>query len=208
MKFKFNKSSGQASRLLLVLAVIVLVAVIITFLVMRMAQQPSRPVQTSEPTPEQPTYERKLGDIRFVFQSSIDKGNVLSASKVVNTQYAYATLKDLTTTEKFIQVTVGAQNKGTVNIESGAWDLGDIIDSEGRKFIALDGYTISPWLPAVNLCKALLKPAFNPTPCTKIYEVSGESTNLKVEVKTGTDNSPDNFSSGKFDSALINLIVK
>ena len=101
MKFKFNKSSGQASRLLLVLAIVILVAVIITFLVMRMAQQPPRPTQTSEPTPEQPIYETMLGDIRFVFQSSIDRGNVLSASKVTNSQYAYSTLKDLITTEKF-----------------------------------------------------------------------------------------------------------
>ena len=208
MKFKFNKSSGQASRLLLVLAIVILVAVIITFLVMRMAQQPPRPTQTSEPTPEQPIYETMLGDIRFVFQSSIDRGNVLSASKVTNSQYAYSTLKDLITTEKFIQVTVGAQNKGTVNIESGAWDLGDIIDSKGRRFVALEGYTINPWLPVVNSCKALLKPAFDPTPCTKMYEVSKESADLKIEVKTGVNNSPDNFSSGKFDSALINLIVK
>ena len=178
---------------------------------MRMAQPPSRPIQTSEPTPEQPVYETKLGDIRFVFQSSIDKGNVLSASKVTNTQYAYSTLKDLVTTEKFIQVTVGAQNKGFVNIESGAWDLGRIITADGRTFEPLEGYTINPWLPTSSSCKALLKPNFDPVPCTKIYEVSKDSAglgNIKVEVKTGTGNSPDNFSSGKFDLSLINLIIK
>lgn len=205
---KLNKQAGQASRLLLVLAIIVLVAVIITFLIMKMAEPPAKPSPSSLPTPDQPFYERTLGAIRFVFQTALDKGNTLRASEAVNVQYAYSSLKDITTTEKFIKVTVGAQNKGTVNIEEGAWDLGVIIDSEGRRYVAVDDYTINPWLPPQNFCKALLKPAFDPAPCTKIYEVSKESTGLKVEVRTGTNNVADNFASGKIDSDLIDLIVK
>lgn len=214
---KFNKSSGlsaqrgQASRLLLVLAVIVLVAVVITFLIMRMAEKPPNPAPGPGPEVSLPVYEATLGDIRFVFESAIDKGNILKVSDIKNSQYTYSSQKDLSVSNsgaKFIKVTIGAQNMGTVNTEQKSWDIEDIVDSEGRHFVPLEGYIISPWLPNTDLCGTLLKPAFDPTPCTKIYEVSKQSSGFKIKVETGIGNSASNFSSGKIDSALINLIVK
>ena len=216
--FKFNKSSGsprseagQISRLLLVLAVVVLVAVVITFLVMKMAAKPAAPPVQSGTAPVLPIYEKQLGNIDFVFESAIDKGDTLSASSATNTQYSSYSLQDLTVSNpgaKFIEVVVGAQNKGALNTEANAWDIENIVDSQNREFIPMDGYTIDPWLPNPNLCGTLLKPAFDPTPCMKIYEVSKESTGLKIRVRTGQNNSADNLSSGKIDSALLDLIVK
>jgi hypothetical protein len=208
---KINKSSGQASKLLIVLAVIVLVAGIITFLILRMAEKPNKPVGPDVPVVPQPVYEQTLGNIRFVFQSAIDRGNILRAANISNSQYTYYSgQKDLFATSggRFIQVTIGAQNKGTINTEQNAWSIGNIIDSKDRNFIADDQYLVGPWLPDNNNCGALLKPAFDPAPCTKIYEVSKESTGLKIEVKTGKDNTANNLSSGRVESFLLDLIVK
>jgi len=204
---KINKESGQASRLLLVLAVVVLVAVIITFLIMKMAQRPPEPPPPPVDVVPLPVYEKTLGNIRFVFESAIDRGKILKASDIKNALYASSSQKDLITGEKFIRVTIGAQNKGTINTELNAWNMENIVDSQGRNFIPLEGYLISPWLPNPDLCGALLKPAFNPTECTKIYEVSRESTGLKISVETGKDNSANNYSSRKRDSFLLDLIV-
>lgn len=209
--FKFKKETGQASRLLLVLAIIVLVAVIITYLIMKMAEKPPAPVNLPVNTVPLPVYEAQLGDIRFVFESALDKGNALKVSEIVNNQYNSSYQKDFPIGNpgaKFIKVTIGAQNKGTKNTEQGAWDIENIVDSKGRNFVPLDGYTISPWLPNPNLCGALLKPAFDPTPCIKIYEVSKESTGLKIRVKTGKENTANNLSTGKADALLIDLIIK
>lgn len=206
--FKFNKELGQVSRLLLVLAIIVLVAVIISFLIIKMAQKPPEPVSPTTPTIPLPVYDQTLGNIRFVFESAIDKGNTLRASEVTQKQYKTSLQKDFTTKEKFIQVTIGAQNVGLANTEQRAWDVRNIVDSKGRNFVPLEGYAIQPWLPNPSGCGSLLKPAFEPTSCTKIYEVSKESTGLKIEVVTGKNNKANNLSSGKFDSYLIDLIVK
>lgn len=208
---KINKSSGlpaqagQVSKLLLVLAIIVLVAVVITFLIMKMATPPPKPPTTTEPAVPLPVYEQTLGNIRFVFQSARDRGNTLWASETKNPG---SWQKDLTTGERFIMVTIGAQNKGKENIAERSWDIENIIDSEGRNFVPSEGYIVAQWLPEPDLCSALLKPEFDPTPCIKIYEVSKKSTGLKIRVITGIDNSPSNFSSKKLDEALIDLIVK
>lgn len=202
---KFNKESGQASKLLLVLAIIVFVAAIITYLVMRMATPAPKPPISNEPTVPQPVYEVTLGDIRFVWEGSIDKGNTLRVSEAREGSYAQ---KNAVTTEKYIKVTIGAQNKGKTNIAERAWDIENIVDSEGREFEAIEDYTINPWLPIPNLCGALLKPEFNPTPCTKIYEVSRKSSGLKIRVITGKENSANNFSAKKIDEAFIDLIIE
>lgn len=200
-------SSGQVSRLFLVLAVVIFVAVIITFLVLRMATPPPAPSEPVEPAVEMPKYEAQLGDIRFVFQSAINRGKTLKASEIINKQYS-SWSKDYSTVERFIQVTIGAQNKGKENIEERAWDMQNIVDSEGREFTPVTGYNVTPWLPSPDKCGALLKPEFDPVPCVKIYEVSTESTGLKIRVITGKDNKANNLSSKKFDEALIDLIVK
>ena len=206
-----KNQKGQASRLLLVLAVVVFVAVIITYLIMRMAERPPSPNIPTDPIEPQPIYEVQLGNIVFNFQSALDRGGVLRTSEVINNIYASSYLKNLTISNpgaKFIQVTIGAQNKGTQNTENGAWGIENIVDSEGRNFQPSEGYTVAPWLPNPDFCGTLLKPAFDPVPCVKIYEVSKESTDLKIRVITGVGNTSSSLSSGKIDSALIDLIIK
>ncbi len=195
-----SAEAGQVSKLLLVLAVIVFVAIVITYLVMRAAERPPKPV-VNKPTVPMPAYEQTLGDIKFIFQQARDMGSVLYGSQSRNQNWA----KDKTTTESFVKVTVGAQNKGPANIKEGVWDLGNIVDSEGRNFTPL-GHDVNPWLPDPDLCEELLKPEFEPLPCVKIYEVSKISKGLKIEVlankKVGNE-----YPSGDKVSALIDLIV-
>jgi len=200
---KFNKSSGQASRLLLILAIIVIVAAVIVFLVMKMAEQPEKTETTEETTVELPVYEQTLGNIKFIFESAVNHGDTLYATNA--TEYDSYT-KDLTTTEKFIEVKIGAQNVGKVNMDDGSWDIENIIDSEGREFVPLDNNIVGDWLPEEDLCGTLLKPAFNPTPCIKIYEVAKDSSELKIRVLTGKDNS-DELDGEDTQKALIDLIV-
>jgi len=145
----------------------------------------------------------------FLFESALDKGNLLRASNATNSQYT--SQKDLTVSNpgaKFIQVMVGAQNMGTANTEQNAWTIENIVDSQGRNFVPLDGYLVSPWIPNPDLCGVLLKPAFDPTPCIKIYEVSKASTGLKIRVQASKDGKSGNFSSGNANEFLIDLIVK
>lgn len=205
--FKFNKSSGQIARLLLVLAVIIFVAIIITFLILKMSERAPKPITGPETPVVIPVYEKQLGNIKFVFESSRDLGNILKATEVVNREYT--TQKDFTTVAKFVEVTIGAQNKGTKNTEQNSWDIGNIIDSENRQFNPLENYLVNPWLPVKNLCGALLKPEFPASACTKMYEVSKASTGLKIEVQTGiNNNSASDFSGGRRQVFLLDLIVK
>ena len=203
---KFNKQSGQASRLLLVLAVVVLVAAIVTFMVMKMVEKPAKPSVPEPTTIPMPVYEQTLSNIRFIFEAAIDRGDVLRKTQIVNKQYDFASQKDFKIGNpgaKFIIVTIGAQNVGKVNTEKGVWTIENIVDSEGREFIPIQGYAASPWTPNPDLCGALLKPAFDPTPCVKIYEVSKESTGLKIRVVSGKDNKAQSIISGKIDTAFI-----
>lgn len=192
--------NGQIARLLLVLAIIVLVAVIVTYLVLKMAERPQAPSETETPEIPMPIYEQTLGNTRFLFMSAIDMGNVLKVSESNDKKYS-SWRQDIVTTEKFIKVTIGAQNKGKVNISERTWDIENIVDSEGRNFVPMNLSNIQAWLPEENFCEGLLKPEFEPIPCTKIYEVSKISTGLKIRVLSGD-------SSSKKDEALIDLIVK
>jgi uncharacterized protein (UPF0333 family) len=202
-----NLQKGQASRTLLILAIVVLVAVILTYLIMKLAEKPPiSPISTENEIPK-PVYEVTLGEMKFNFQAAINRGNILKVSSIRNKQYSYFT-EDITTGEKFIEVTIGAQNMGIDNIEQGAWDIENIIDSEGRNYTPYDQNKINQWLPENNGCGALLRPAFSPTPCTKIYEVSRKSSGLKIRVRAAKDSLPNNLSSGKFDAAILDLIVK
>ena len=176
-----------------------------------MAGKPPAPATPTTPTVQLPVYEQSLGYIRFVFESALDKGGVLLASDIPSNQLQSSEQKNLNIDNpgaKFIKVTVGAQNNGTINIQQGSWNIENIVDSQGRNFVPLTGYSVQPWISNPDLCGTLLKPAFDPTPCTKIYEVSKASTGLKIRVETGKDNDANNFSSGKIQSALIDLIVK
>lgn len=200
---RLNSSSGQASRMLLILGIIVLVAVIIVFVVIRATEPPPKPKSQKDEVPKV-VYDTILGDIKFTFQSAVDKGNALRGAESRQPDWQ----KDLNTTEKFIIVKIGAQNKGKENIQEKVWDLGNIIDSEGRVFVPLD-YVANSWQPDPDLCGALLKPEFASIPCQKIYEVSRISTGLKVEVKAGKKGADGRYSTGErdFEVALLDLIV-
>ncbi len=206
---RFNKEQGQASRLLLVLAVVVLVAVIITFLILKWAEKPPAPPISDQPTITLPVYEVALGNINFSYITAIDRGGVLKASDSNKKQTI--SQKDYVISNPgavFIQVTVGAENIGTVNTDRNAWKLGNIVDSLGRNFVPVQSYAVNAWLPEKDLCGEVLKPAFDPTPCSKIYEVSKESTGLKVRVETGKNNSTVSSTPDKNETALIDLIIK
>lgn len=174
---KFNKSAGEISRVILVLAGAVLLITIIVFLAIRIAGSKKSDTQNGNPVvenePPKPVYETIIGDIKFILQSSIDLGGVLKS----NTTYQ----QDLTTTEKFIRVTVGAQNKGKVETTTFGWELGNIIDSDGRNFIPITNKAFY-FLPQPDLCGSVLKPEFTPIPCVRIYEVSKKSDGLKIQV--------------------------
>lgn len=171
-----NASSGAISKMLLILAVVVLVVIIAAFFATR-AFQPKKPVTNSPDTPvpvvKLPVYEIQIGDVKFLLILSENLGDYLVGRNPNQT---------LTTTEKFIKVTIATQNKGKNTIGGGAWDLGNILDSEGRVFNAVNG---RDFLPEKNECGAQLKPEFEPTQCSKIYEVSKGSKGLRVEVMTG-----------------------
>ncbi len=173
-----NKSSGQIAKVLLALAIIVLIAIVIAYIVIKRAEKPPQP---PSPTPGEsiPVYEATLGDIKFLFLEATDKGNVLRGKNSNQPDWQ----KDLQTTERFIEITVAAQNMGKEDTPQKIWDIGDIIDSEGRKFIP-SGQEVNSWLPQYqdNLCGSVLKPSFEPSPCKKIYEVAKVATGLKVKI--------------------------
>lgn len=195
--------AGQVSKLLLVLAIIVLVAVIIVFVVLKSTTTPPKPIIETVIGPKI-TYEATLGNIKFTFQEARDMGKVLVGSKSRFPDWQ----KDLVTTEKFILVKIGAQNKGKENIPERVWNIGNIVDSEGRNYVPIDN-AADPWRPDTNLCGALLKPEFAATPCVKIYEVSRISTGLKISVSAFKKENAINYSSSEKnqETAFIDLIV-
>jgi hypothetical protein len=188
------------------MAVVVLVAAIITYLVIKMADRPKQPEVPSAPVVELPVYEAKIGDIRFVSEYAINKGNIMKKSEILNQKYNFDSQQDLVISNsgaKFIIVRVGAQNTGKINIEKDFWDIENIIDSEGREFVPIDAYEMKPWLPEEDMCGSLLKPAFEPIPCIKIYEVSKQSVGLKIRIIAKKD-----YTSDKKEESFLDLIVK
>ncbi len=189
-----NKSSGQIARVLLALAVLVLVAMGIAYIVVSRTRPVVVPVDDIPDVPL-PVYETTIGDVRFVFLEATDKGSTLTGAKSNNPEWQ----KDVKTTERFIELIVGAQNVGKVNTERRVWDIGEIVDSEGRNFIPTT-QDVRTWLPQEELCGAVLAPSFEPIPCTKIYEVAKVSKDLKVKVFVYK-----NGSSVDRDEALIDI---
>lgn len=172
-----KSESGQVARTLLVLVIIVLIAIVIAYIIIRKGEEPLPPPPPPGNGIPQPVYEEVIGNIKFAFQDAIDKGKVLRGSQSRYPEWQ----KDLKTKEKFIEVVVGAQNIGKENIVANMWDIGDIIDSEGRRFVPLVE-EVRNWLAEQDPCATLLKPGFSPTPCKKIYEVAEISKQLKIEV--------------------------
>ncbi|MBX4200870.1 hypothetical protein KW786_01955 [Candidatus Parcubacteria bacterium] len=175
---KADLSSGKASSILLILAVMILVLIVGVFIFIKFGATKKTADQTSTTTEDQgpppPVYETQVGNVKFMVESAEDLGKVIRST---TTSYQ----QNLTTTERFIKVIVGAQNKGKENTQQGAWDVGNIIDSEGRNFVSINNQAYF-YLPSQNFCGAILKPEFEFTPCINLYEVSRQSTGLKVKV--------------------------
>ena len=177
MWFKnINKSSGEIVKTLLALAIIVLIALCIAYIVVNRTKPKPLPEPTTPAEPK-PVYEATIGNIRFLFLEATDKGSTLFGK---NSRYP-DWQKNLTTTERFIELTVGAQNIGKENTEDKIWTIGTIIDSEGRNYIPFTD-EVRSWSPEQDSCGEILKPSFEPTPCKKIYEVAKVAAGLKVRV--------------------------
>lgn len=179
LQSSWRSQCGQVSRAILVIAGAILLIIIIAFLAIKIASSKkaqTAPASVQEIEPPKPVYETTIGDIKFILQSSMDLGNVLKPEK----HQVYQ--KDLTTTERFIKVVIGAQNKGKIQTDQYVWEIGNIIDSEGRNFIPITNKAYY-FLPQPSLCGAILKPEFAPISCTMMYEVSKQSTGLKIEVQ-------------------------
>ncbi len=140
----------------------------------------TKPTTTTNQPPA-PVYEVTVGDVDFTIISAQNLGSVIKSK---NPQYQ----PDITTTEKFIKVVIGAQNKSKVNTSQTSWATGNIVDSDGRNFININDKAYY-FLPNPNLCGAVLKPDFTPTPCVTYFEVSKASTGLKMEVNDLPGNS-------------------
>lgn len=195
--------SGQISRTLIILAVVVLCAIVLVYFVTRMAagnrareEEARKQAEQAEQKEPEPVYELLVGDVQFSFQSARNIGNFISGKTA-----SVAGQPDLTTTERFIRVTVGAQNKGLVNTAPYSWQLGNIVDSEGRNFVPIDEKAYY-FLPKPDTCGQILKPEFSPTPCVKIYEVSKASTKLQLKVSAYPTNGTKPL------EGMIDLIVK
>ena len=172
-----KKSSGQVTKTLLALAILVLVGLAIAYIVVTYTKP--KPKEEEVPVSELPTYETTMGEVRYVFLEATDMGDVLRVSDIKDKTYYYG--DDITTTERFITVTVGGQNVGKENTKQGVWGAGDIVDEEGRSYTALED-NVSAWLKQGGLCGSILKPSFEPTPCERIYEVAKVAKKLKIKV--------------------------
>jgi hypothetical protein len=194
---KLDMSKGSASKTLIIMAFVVLVAIVVVYFGIKFAQKnqsvspnPTSPLTTTSEPPK-PEYDVKVGDIRFLLQSSVDFGTVLKGSSSFST----GNQPNLTTTERFIKVVIGAQNKGKTNFAASNWEVGNIIDSDGRIFNNINNKAYA-WIPKPNTCGVLLKPEFAPISCVNIYEVSKISKGLRVQVR---------IKSPKIQQALIDL---
>ena len=196
---KSKKSSGAVSSVLLVLAVVLILVIVGVYLFIKFGPNKANSAKNVKNTTEnqvpKPVTETTIGDVRFIFQSARDLGNVIK-----NRPSQFEQLQVLTTTEKFIQVTIGAQNKGKVNVARDVWNVGNIVDSEGRNFVPINDQ-VYYFSSSKDLCGSLLKPEFTPVPCVKLYEVSKQSTGLKVKVSIAGQ------SASKKQESFIDLTV-
>ena len=188
-----QKQSGQIAKTLLVLAIIVLIALVVAYIVVNRTKP--KPQPTPGPEPEAlPVYENTIGNIRFLFLEATDLGSILLGKESRSDWQP-----DIKSTERFIKVMVGAQNIGKENTSEQIWTIGDIIDDEGRSYIA-SGDETRNWLPEKLLCGTILKPSFDPTPCIKIYEVANVAKNLKIKILVYRKSY-----SQEYDEALIDI---
>jgi len=194
----FNKSSGEIAKILLSLAFVVLIAILIAYIVIKRAEKP--PVVIPPTDLPAPVYEATLGDIRLFFLEATDKGEALLGKNSSQPDWQ----KDLITTERFVEVKIGAQNMGKENTTDRMWGIGEIVDSEGRKFL-VSGQEVTNWLPSYqeDQCGDILKPSFEPSTCIRIYEVAKISNGLKVKVFIYSKNSTNIAGEALLDIVLM-----
>jgi len=176
MSQKNKYSLGEISKTPMILIGVVIGVVVIVIIIISSLKKPPPPPPLAEPEEPEPVYEVQLGDIKLKLISAKDRGSTLLASD--SRFYSHRT--DTTTTEKFIEITITAENIGKDDLRFGSWDIVDVVDSEERIFHY--SRMQDPWIPGSSKCGDLLKPGFSPTPCTKIYEVAKISEGLKIEV--------------------------
>jgi hypothetical protein len=202
---KFNSQAGSVVKIMLALVIACFVAILIAFIVIKSADRPVKPPVVDPDIVKVPeaVYEATVNDIKITFQEAINFGSVLLG---INSN-SPKSQKDLLTTEKFIKITIGGQNKGKIDTPRNVWNLGNIIDSEGRNFIP-NSHDANPWISKENGCGDILKPEFTPTACSRIYEVSKASSGLKVEVLVSKkDDDGVEYNSNEKDMILLDLIV-
>jgi hypothetical protein len=179
-----KKLSGQIPPIILILIGGVIVTIIIIIAIFIITQKPKPAPVPEELEKKGPVLEMNLGDIKIKLVRVEDVGNILLSSAGRNPSSA----RDATTAEKFIKVTVSAENIGKSETNSGEWDIGEVIDGEGRKFPYYEKF--NNWLPSQNGCRSSLKPGFTPVLCTKIYEVAKISKDLRIKLISGKNSLP------------------
>lgn len=193
-----NKSTGQIAKTLLALVVVVLIAIIIAYIVVNRAKPTPPPAPPESITPK-PVYQVEVSGIKFYFFEATDMGNTLFARNSSQPDW----VKDLKTTDRFIILTVGAQNVGKEDTKERAWAIGEIIDSEGRKYIPSNENNVRYWMPTPNLCGSILKPSFEPTKCIQIYEAAKVAQGLKVNINVYEQANSQKFQTGTLDIKLM-----
>ena len=190
-KIKLVNSSGGVAQILLVILAVITIAVVV-FVFVSDNSKKSKEEETKEEKKQEEEVKKDeqkeqkknpkqitIGDIKFQLVKAVDRGNVLKAPMIEHNGQYISRGENFITTEKFVQVTISARNIGTTDI-AGSWNIGEIIDSEGRVFNPSD--KANAWLPDKNNCRSILKPGFTPSKCTKIYEVAKISKDMKVRV--------------------------
>jgi len=176
MKTIFKNKTKGAIPSFVIFIIIGIVAIILIVVIISFVKKASAPPSEEGPKSEEPTNEAVIGDIKFNLKEASDLGNILRGSESKNNQVQ----KDIVSTERFVKVTITAENVGKESVNFGTWDLKDLFDKEERRFVFSE--QTNPWIPEDSRCGDTLKPGFTPTPCTKIYEVANISTGLKVKV--------------------------
>ncbi len=195
---KPHTSSGKISTILLILAAVLIVVIVVIFFVIKISA--GKNATTTKPTtdnvvkPEEPkpVYEFTMSGIRFIVESAMDMGSIITSS---NPQ-----VKSLFTTEKFIKVTISGQNMGKFNTSQHAWSIGNIVDADGRNFLSIDNAAYR-FLPNPNLCGSVLKPAFESVLCVHYYEVAKTSKGFKIQISAV-------LSGSKKQEAYLDLPIK
>jgi len=170
-----NKTTGRIPNFVLFIIIGIVIIILIVMIISFVKKSPA-PTSEEGPKSEEPTDEAVIGDVKFKLKEASDLGNILRVSESKNNQVQ----KDIVSTERFVKVTITAENVGKESVYLGTWDLKDLFDKEERRFIF--SQQTSPWIPEDSRCGDTLKPGFTPTSCTKIYEVANISSGLKVKV--------------------------